>query len=176
MPGILRKADIGILSGLLGGLVIAAVSRIAMRWVAIVDSSGMEQAGVNTGFTGETIWLMIIVPLSAAKGGLIFVLIRGWLPGPRAMNGLAFGILVLLVIGVPLLFIDEAFSYGPTATTLLFFGGLFVTFGIAVSAIVGGLERVWTADGRGRTVTIVASVPLVLAGIVSVPIVVPFFH
>ena len=72
----LRLADIGLLSGLLAGLAVAIGSRIVMRIVALADPSGLEFADVSTGVTGETLFLLLIVPLSAVKGGLLFVLIR----------------------------------------------------------------------------------------------------
>ena len=176
MLGILRSADIGIISSFFAGLAVAILGWGVMRVVAVVDPSDMERAGVTTAVTNETFWLLLIVPLSAAKGGLIFVYLRRWLPDSTVIGGLVFGVLVLLIVGVPLMFLNEAYSYGLAILTLPTFGALFVAYGFAVSAIAGGPKRLWTNGGRGQIVTVVASMPAALVGIVSFPIVVPFFH
>lgn len=176
MLGVLRRVDIGIISGVLGGLAVAILGRIVMRIVAVADPSGMERADVDTGITGQTVWLLVIVPLSAAKGGLVFVYLRRWLPGSEVMRGLVFGVLVLLLIGVPLMLSNEAYSYGPAILTLPLFGALFVAYGVVVGATVSRLERLWTVGGRGKIVTVVIAAPAALVGLISVLIVVPFFH
>ena len=92
------------------------------------------------------------------------------------IKGLAFGLLVLLFPGAPLMFIDGAFSYGPPLLTWPLFAALFVAYGLAVGAIVDGLEKRWPVAGQRNIVTIVAFVPLALLGLISVPVVVPFYH
>ena len=176
MTAAVRLANIGLFSGFLAGLIVAVGGRVAMRVVAIADPSGMELDDVSTGVTGETLWIFIVVPISAVKGGLLFMLIRRWLPGSRLMTGLAFGLLVLVLLGIPLMLIDEAFSYGPPALTFTLFGALFVAYGVCVVFIVGWLEGALAPAGEGGIATFLALLPLALLGLLSIPLLVPFYH
>ena len=172
----LRRANIGMFSGLLAGLIVAVGGRVAMRIVAVADPSGMELADVDTGITGETLWIFIVVPISAVKGGLFFVLIKRWLPGSQLMKSLAFGLLVLVLLGVPLMLIDDAFSYGPRALTLTLFSALFVAYGVCVGLIAARLDQALTPAGEGRIGTVLAFLPLAIVGLLSITLVMPFYH
>ena len=138
-PFSLRLANIGLLAGLVAGFLVAVGARINMRLVTLVDNSSPTDI---RGFTSDTVALLVVVSLAAVKGGLLYVLLKRWLPGSITWSGLTFGVLILLFPGVPMMMFDEAFSIGPALLTWPLFGILFVAYGFAVAALVRGLETV----------------------------------
>ena len=99
-PGLPRALVVGTGRGLVAGLVAGVIcgvgARIAMRIAALA-------AGNETGFTlGGTVGVVFIPVVIGAPLGIIYVAVRRWLPGSGLRRGLVFGILFLLLGGVPL--------------------------------------------------------------------------
>src|SRR2546425_3825503 len=149
----LRLASIGILSGLLVGLLMGIAARIAMRIVALVVDQGLEFS------IGGTLGIMLVVSFGSILLGLIFVVVRKYLPGSERLKGFAFSGLVFLFIGIPFLLgllgpADEV-SVGPPLLGRSLFGALFLIYGIALQTIFGRLLSL-TARFRARMLLVVA--------------------
>lgn len=71
----IRLADIGFLSGLVAGFVVAVGARLAMRIVAVVDADAASQV-TDTGVTGETLFVLFAVTLAGTPLGLLFMGVR----------------------------------------------------------------------------------------------------
>lgn len=85
----------GVFSGLVAGIVVGIGARVAMRIVALT-------AGIRPEFTiGGTLLILVSTAAFGMMLGLIFVAVRRWLPGSGLWKGLAFGLFLVLFIGVP---------------------------------------------------------------------------
>ena len=86
----LQKARVGLLSGLFAGLIAGVASRVAMRVVAV-------EGGAEPAFTVEgTLFIVVAGVVVGAPLGVLFVGVRRWLPGPAAVQGFLYGLLLSL--------------------------------------------------------------------------------
>ncbi len=92
----LRQTGIGVLSGAGAGLVAGIGARIAMRIVALA-------AGQSTELSFATVGILILGILLGIVPGLVFTVIRKHMPGLSVIRGLGYGVLLLVVIGLPIL-------------------------------------------------------------------------
>ena len=166
-----RMLVIGVLGGIPAGLLVGGiVNRLIMRILALLND---EKAGIMTGngnvigeiTAGGTFGLILFVGIaSGAVGGLVYVLIRRWLPGGPLLKGVAFG-LVLLCFSGTIVFdrdnIDFAL-FGPRLSVGLF-ALLFPLYGVAVSFIVERYDRYVPASFSRSSVTVLGY--LVIAGL-----------
>lgn len=174
MVRLLRMADIGVVSGLLAAILTAVGARLAMRLVAVIDESSVAAADVEAGFTGETGFVLFMVAIPAIKGGLLYLLIRRWLPGSTLLQGLGFGGLLLLLLGVPMMLFEADFDIGPVFVTWPLFGALFLGYGAVVAGLVRGMEALWPADRPLPALAITGFVPLAPLLLISLVLVIPF--
>ena len=140
----------GILGGIAAGFLVGGIAgRLIMRILAMVNE---EKAGVmteNGNITGEitasgTLGLIIFVGLiSGVIGGLVFVMIRRWLPGGGLLKGVVFGLILLCFFG-SILFdpdnIDFAL-FGPRQLSVGLFALLFPLYGVVASLFVERFDR-----------------------------------
>ena len=164
----IRLADIGLLSGLVAGFVAAVGARLAMRIVAVVDADAASQV-TDIGVTAETLFVLFAVTLAGMPLGLLFMGIRRWLPGAWALQGLAFGALLLLFPGLPALLIESEYSVGPLLLTEVLFGGLFVLYGVIVSGVSDLLAGYWPRVTR-RILPTVALAFLAFPALLGLPL------
>jgi hypothetical protein len=96
---VLRRACIGVVAGAVAGILVGGLGgRLVMRVVAATSKDGVqgtlteaeEEIGEVT--LGGTIGLVVFVGIFVgAFGGLVYVIVRRWLPGRAWSAGLVFG-------------------------------------------------------------------------------------
>lgn len=121
------------LAGAYGGLVWAVGARVIMRFVALLDGQAVM-------FNWRILTMMLVgIALVGVLPGLVYGLIRRWLPRETLWAGLAFGALCWAAVGLPLWFNDYVqrdiavvgIEWRPLIAAL--FTPLFVVFGWAVA-------------------------------------------
>ena len=106
----------------------------------------MTENGNITGeiTAGGTFGLIIFVGLiSGVIGGLVYVMIRRWLPGGRLLKGVAFGIVLLCFFGT-IVFDADNFDFalfGPRQLSVGLFALLFPLYGVVASLFVERFDR-----------------------------------
>jgi hypothetical protein len=140
-----RLVAVGLLAGLVAGLIAGgAGSRVAMRIVALVAGHGHygeitdAEATVGEITAGGTAFLLVAGAFVGMFGGLAYVVVRRWLPGPTVAKGLTFGCLVLIVVGTGVIDgdnLDFTRFVSPYLAVGLF-AAIFVAFGLLVAALV----------------------------------------
>ena len=150
-----RMLIIGILGAIPAGLVGGVGGRLIMRILAMVNE---ENAGImteNGNISGEitaigTLGLIIGVGLvSGVIGGLVYVMIRRWLPDRGLLKGVTFGLVLLCFSGIapiplaPLLDPDnvDLALFGPRQLAVGLFALLFLLYGVVASLVVEGYDR-----------------------------------
>jgi hypothetical protein len=133
------------IAGVLGGAALGAGSRVVMRVFAIL-------VGQPTEFTvGGSLGLVVFGAIFGLAGGLVYVVVRRFVPGPWPVPGLAFG---LALVGLVLATMGGAGSEGsadPGLATRLF-AGLALAYGVFTAWLAQLVERRlaaagWTHDG-----------------------------
>jgi hypothetical protein len=133
-----RALTVGLLSGAAAGLVAGVGARLAMRLVALAGD-------VTPAFTvGGTLTVLVTGLLYGIGGGVLYVAVRGRLPGTGAGGGLTFGLLVLLLFG-PVYFLADQVGELHVAPVvgILTFAPLFVLGGTIIGAIAERLAQRW---------------------------------
>ena len=141
-----RMVVIGVLGGIAAGFLVGGIAnRLIMRILAMVN---WEKAGVMTEngkmTAGGTIGLIVFVGLiSGIIGGLMYVVIRRWLPGYGLLKGLAFGLVLLCFFGTIVFDPDniDFALFGPRELSVGLFALLFPLYGIVVSLVVERYDR-----------------------------------
>jgi hypothetical protein len=157
---LLRVVVVGALAGLVTGLLVGGVgSRLAMRLVVLATDRLPR-------LTIESLFVLILGTFAGITLGLLFVGIRRWLPGAWWFQGLAFGLGLLVVLGIP--FFVEGISHsdselreGPLPLGIGLFSLLFIAFGLVVAASSALLERLLPIPRRPAAVLAYGVVALV---------------
>jgi len=126
-----------------------------MRLVALAG-------GVAPGFTVPgTLTVLVVGALYGILGSLVFLGIRGRLPGSGAGKGWIFGMLAWLLYGLPFLIADQVdeLRVAP-ALGLVLFGTIFVLSGPALSLATAGAEAFLSRSVRSRRSRVGALVAL----------------
>ncbi len=139
----------GILGGIATGFLVGGVGgRLIMRILAIAngDIAGVitENGNVSGEITaGGTLGLIIIVGLiSGVVGGLVYVVVRRWLPGGGLLKGIAFGLVLLCFFGTIVLDPDNVdFILFTPRLSVGLFALLFLLYGVVASLFVDRLDR-----------------------------------
>ena len=138
------------LGGIAAGVLVGGIAnRLIMRILAMVNE---ENAGVmteNGNITGEitaggTFGLIIFVGLvSGVIGGLVYVVIRRWLPGGKLLKGVTFGLVLLCFFGT-IVFdannVDFAL-FSPRELSVGLFALLFPLYGVVAYLVVERFDR-----------------------------------
>lgn len=130
----LRMLGVGVISGVGVGLGAAISARLIMRLIAVA-------LGRATMFTAATFVLLRTGIYDGILMGLLFVVVRSFLPGTGVVKGVAFGMLLLALAILPFVlpFLGEL-QDAPVLGSALF-AALFLATGIAEAAAVAHLER-----------------------------------
>ena len=174
LPARLRLAVIGSLAGLLAGVLIGGIgSRLAMRLVALAASR-------HPVLTPETFFVLLMAAVAGTGLGLLFIVVRPRLPGAGVRKGVAFGLGLLVLIGVPFFWdgtvrFDSELREGPLPLGIGLFSLLFLGYGVVVAALTGLLDRFLPAASRRRPGSVIAysivalmSLPVGLLGLVLI--------
>jgi len=155
---------VGVLVGGLGG-------RLAMRITAIAAGPTLQGVSTEAGFpVGEitglgTIGLVIFAGLlGGAIGGLFYAIVRPWLAGLGRWQGVAFGVVLLGVLGSAVLDpLNADFGrFGPVGLNVAMFAALFVIFGALVAPVARRLERAGAHSAVFDTLLWLAVIPPLL--------------
>ncbi|MGH2901364.1 MAG: hypothetical protein ACRDMZ_21985 [Solirubrobacteraceae bacterium] len=179
----LRYVTLAVACGVGAGVLIAgAGGRLTMRLLAATSGEaaqgrtteaeeivGQITTGGTVGFIlGEALFLGL-------PSGLIYLLIRRWLPAGR-LGGLAYGVLLLVIAGTmlePLRAGNPDFDIvGPGWLAVSAFGAVVVGHGMLVAALAGRYSTVLPLPSRDRR-SLVAHAPL-LALVPVAPVAVAF--
>ena len=180
MAALLREASLLVVAcGVAGALVGGLGSRLAMRLAAVASPEASGLVTANGNVVGEftlagTAGLMLFVGVgSAVLGAGAFTILRPWLPLGTIARGLAFGGLLLPLLGTAV--VDRSnpdFALlGDPVLDVVLFSGLFVAFGLVASVALAVLDtRLRPAAAlspRSWAMTVVGALP-VIPGILGV--------
>ena len=131
---IARMVIMGILGGIAAGLLVGGIGgRLIMR-ILVLNHFG------NTGeiTAGGTFAVIIAAGIFGVVGGLVYGLIRRWLPGGGLLKGIVFGLVLLCFFGTALLDPDNVLS--PRLSVVLF-ALLFPLYGVVASLFIERFYR-----------------------------------
>lgn len=153
-----RTVAIGALAGAMAGVVAGGIGgRIAMRISAIAAEDRLQgsltEAGNRVGdiTVGGTLGLVIFGgALIGVLGGLIYLGVRRWVTDLGPWKGLAFGLMLLAMLGWVVISGDnfDFHRFGPPPLNIGMFAFIFVVFGLMVVALHDWLERVLPRPSR----------------------------
>jgi hypothetical protein len=157
---LLRVLGAGVIAGMLAGLLAIGIGgRIAMRVggalyqhehpgaTTVTDSSG-QQVGVIS--LAGTLDLLVQGMFAGALGGLMYVMLRRWLPDARRTRALASGALILLIAGTVVVNAEnqDFGRIGIPWLNVLMFGLIIVLFGYLVAPLAEWLIELTHRNGQ----------------------------
>ena len=146
-----RAICVGLLAGIPAGVLVGGIgSRIAMRISALAGGEGIAgRLTENGNVVGEmtrdgTLFLVIFMGLATGiVGGVLYGIIRSWLPGSSLVRGVLYGLLLLAVLGA--VTIDSGnrdfAELGPPGLNVGMFALLHILFGITTALAAAWLGR-----------------------------------
>lgn len=146
-----RMAGSSILAGMLAGAAAGLGSRVVMYIIRSMNPSFNGQtthAGSVVGrwTFGGTMGLVVEGMFLGVAGGMVYAVVRRWMPGRGAVKGMSFGVLLLLTGGGVV--IDgsyEFYRYVSTWVSVSLFALLFVLYGVVVAPLAE-----WIGHGEQR--------------------------
>jgi hypothetical protein len=162
----MRRVSIGVSTGTVAGLVIGGVGgRLAMFVLRLTSSPSLHGVETDDGFTiGEfsmaTIFLLLLTAAIGVLAGLVYLVIRSWLPGRwrpwlfGAFGGLVGGALLIQPDGLDFTLLE------PLPLAIAFFIAIPAGCGFAISASVE--RRFAGEETRASAAWMVGLLPLVL--------------
>ena len=145
LSGVSRVARV-IAAGLAGGVVAGAVagglgSRLLMRVIGVMARSHYGEVTHENSVVGETTFagtlnLVIQGAGFGLFGGVVYLLVRRWMPGRRVVKGLTFGVFLLLFQGT--LVLDgnyEYYRYISPWQAYAMFALLFPAYGVVLALV-----------------------------------------
>jgi hypothetical protein len=167
---VVRPLVVAVGVGASAGLVIAGGgSRLAMRAIALEDRDDFGLRTSAGAVVGEvtldgTVSLLLLSTALGVAGGLLYLVLRGWLPLEKRLRALVFP---LSLAGVGLFFTvngnEDDFTFVNVGLSLGLFGLVLVLFGLAVALAVDRLAPPERVRRRGGVVTTALLVALALA-------------
>ena len=139
----------GLLGGIASGFLVGGIAgRLIMRILAMAngefDGVITENGNVSGEITaGATLGLIVFVGLfTGVVGGLVYVLIRRWLPGRGLLKGVVFGLILLCFFGTIVLDPDNIdFTLFSPRLSVSLFALLFLLYGVVASPIIERFDR-----------------------------------
>ena len=155
----LRLIGAGLLSGVIAGAIAGGLgSRLAMFVIRLMNSSFNGQithpnAEVGVITLDGTMALVVEGMFTGVPGGLLYLMVRRWVPGRGATKGLAFGfILLVLAGGAQMTGNYEYVRYVQPAVSVTLFAVLFPLYGLIVSPLTEWLGAGTTSPPPNRLV------------------------
>lgn len=180
VAGMLRTACIGITAGAVSGVLVGGFgARLMMRIMAATSGDRAQglltQADERVGriSVGGTLAILLFVGLlTGIGGGLVFVLVRRWLPRRPWQAGALFGLLGLLLLapGDPLDPSNRDFLIlrpVPLAVALIVM--LFVAGGVTLAVVAAGLDHSYPLLDTPRHVPAYLPLVILLVPVLLVP-------
>ncbi len=160
-----RSILISLLSGAVAGFVVGGIGgRIAMRIVADSINRSPE-------LTSDTILVLVIGTLFGTTGGLMFVVVKKFLPESILVQGLALAVAIFAIMSVPFflrpLEPGNELALNPNLGRLLF-SILFVAYSFAVPVAARFLDRTIPSEERYRTRLTIATLVLSAPGLLGI--------
>jgi hypothetical protein len=175
--GALTRVAMGGVAGLATGSLVGGVGgRIAMLILRVTSDPSLHGLESDDGFTigvvsSQTTFLLVFTAVLGAIGGLVYVIVRAWLPDRSrpwlfgALTGLVGGSLVIHPDGVDFTLLE------PLWLAIVLFVLLPAAYGVAVASLAEGWLR--AAEPASR-LWLVASVPALLPLVLLGPRALPF--
>jgi len=166
----LRYVTLAVVAGVGAGVLITgAGGRLAMRLLAATSGESAQGRATEAeeivgriSTSGTVSFVLGEALFIGLPSGLIYLLIRRWLPAGR-LGGVAYGVLLLVVAGTtfePLRADNPDFDIvGPGWLAVIAFGAVVVAHGMLVAALAGRYSTVLPLPSRDRR-SLVAHAPL----------------
>lgn len=184
-PGLYRLLAIGVLAGMAAGFAAGLWTRIAMRvagFLTVDRNRGLlteNDAVVGQITFGGTLFLAMFAAVIGIAGGILYMVVRRWLPRHPLVRALSYGVLLFAVFGFVLM--DEHnpdyHFFGPPWLNVGTFSLTYVVYGVLTSLAAERLSiRLprWTlgrtAGGRARLASL-AMTPFGAIGLLTVLVV-----
>jgi len=134
---LVRRIGIGVLAGAAGGTVAGLGARVAMRIVA--DTIGRYPELTLDG----TLFILLIGVIFGLALGAPYGAIKPVLPGSTPTKGLIYGVVLLVIVGLPLLAppAQGELALAPEPLGKGLFGFLFFVYGLSIALCDAVLER-----------------------------------
>lgn len=145
----LHAVAVGVLSGLVVGIPLGALNRVFQRITAIMGDEFL----VFTLVGSLGIVFFTVLPF-AIPAGVAYFAVRDRLPRSRPTHGLTYGLLLLILLGIPYLWAAPMGinDIGNMWVNRLMYGSLFVLAGLSLPPVAGAVERLVPAGGRTTAV------------------------
>lgn len=154
----LRLAAAGLVAGLVAGAVAGLGARVVMYAIRLMNSSyngvithaGHPVGQITLSGTAALLGEGMFVGLN---GGVIYLVVRRWIPGRGVRKGVAFGVFLMMATAPVLL--DggyEFFRYVPAWISVLLFALLYPLYGAVVAPLTERLGRGTQGPPRNRVV------------------------
>ncbi len=184
LSGFVRILAIGTVAGMVAGAVSGGiVGRLAMRLVALMAEPWQQGMATDNGnavgeitFSGS-LGLLVLTALIGIAGGMLYVILRPWLPGTGLVRGAVFGGLLLLSSGWLIMDPDnpDYRRFGDTEVNVLLFSAIYIVFGLIVAPLADRLDRripaPWPVRSHrlpivlGSAVLVLLALPSLIVGI-----------
>jgi hypothetical protein len=167
-----RMVGVGLIGGLALGILFGGIGgRVAMRIIFLADpeSGGPPLPGdFHAGtITMEGTFLVVMTgAVLGVAGGLLYVVVRNWLPRSPVWRGVVYGLfLVVIYSGGPLLRgeTQELRMFEPPLLSIALFASLIFLYGLSLPLVVDRFDTHVPAVLRRPTVSVVGYV--VMAGV-----------
>lgn len=149
----LIEAGWSVLAGVAAGVIWGAGARIAMRLVALAERNTTEFS------LDGTLLILVTGAIFGVPLGLLFALVRRWLPGSGIGKGLAFGLILAAILLIPLASLgasdlDSNPIEAPVLLGVGLFGALFALHGAVMEAVIERRRPVAVGGPIPRTPTV----------------------
>lgn len=154
----LRLTVSGLISGIVAGALAGLGSRVAMFVIRLMNPSHNGETTHASAEVGRvtadgTLSLVSQGMFYGGAGGLLYLLVRRWMPGTGLRKALAFGVF-LLVVGASIVLDGnyEYFRYVPTWLSVSLFALLYPIYGFVSSPLTEWLGRGTKGPPRNRMI------------------------
>ena len=165
-----RLLGVAAVAGVLTGIVVAGLGgRLVMKLVALTAGAGAVGKVTANGnavgdltFPGTFELVLFSGVFEGLIGGLLYLALRPWLRQLGPWRGLAFGVVVLALMGHAVFDPDNGDfrRFGAVGLNVVLFSALFVVYGLVIAPLVDWLGR---AAERSRTASAIAGLGVIPA-------------
>ncbi len=157
-----RAGAIGLGTGILVGAVVGGIGgRIVMRILFLENEAtkgGITENGNEVGVitSGGTLSLIAFTAFAGATAGVLYVLMRRWLPGGSVARGVLYGAFLLVAFGGGSIDADNVDFrvFRPAGLGIALFGLLPFAFGVSLALLVDRWDSYVPSFFRKRVPTV----------------------